>query len=116
MSEAPENEIPVAREIMRFLAGPAGRVANPAERLQFKTHTAPYKPEVLTERHGKFINESGKACNYNVITLNQGNFLSSKDINNEKVIINAEFNEDDPEKLAIDSASLAWEIFYHQAG
>jgi len=111
LSEAPENEIPVAREIIRFLAGSAGRIANPDERLTFKTHTAPYKPEVLTEKHCKFINESGKACNYNVITLNQGNYLSLKDIQNEKVIINAKFNEDDVEKLAIDSASLVGKYF-----
>jgi len=111
LSEAPENEIPVAREIIRFLAGSAGRIANPDERLNFKTHTAQYKPEVLTEKHGKFINESGKPCNYNVITLNHGNYLSLKDIQNEKVIINAKFNEDDAEKLAIDSASLVGKYF-----
>jgi len=111
LSEAPENEIPVAREIIRFLAGPAGRVVNPDERLNFKTHTSPYKPEVLTEKDGKFINESGEPCNYNVITLKKGKFLTLKDTNNERVVIHAEFDEDDPEKLAVDSASLVGKYF-----
>ena len=31
LSEAPENEIPVAKEIITFLAGSAGRIADPAE-------------------------------------------------------------------------------------
>ncbi len=111
LSEAPENEIPVAREIIRFLAGPAGRVATPDERLDFKTHSAAYKPEVVTQANGKFKNESGKACNYNVITLKSGNSLPLNSTNNEKVIIHAVFDEDDAEKLAIDSASLAGKYF-----
>jgi len=111
LSEAPENEIPVAREIVRFLAGPAARVAIPDERLEFKTHSALYKPEVITEKNGKLINEAGKPCNYNVITLKKGKFLQLKDTNNEKVIIHAEFDVNDPEKLAIDSASFTGKYF-----
>ena len=38
LSEAPENEIPVAKEILHFLAGSGGRVTAPAEPLSFKTH------------------------------------------------------------------------------
>ena len=53
LSEDPENEIPVAKEILHFLAGSAGRVTDPAESSRIsETHTVPYKPEVLTNEGG----------------------------------------------------------------
>ena len=111
LSEAPENEIPVAKEILHFLAGAAGRVTVPSEILNFKTHKKPYKPEVLTCENGIFRNESGDSCNYNVITFTNDSQSIIKDHQNEKIILNAVFDEDDPEKLAIDSASLLGKYF-----
>ena len=111
LSEAPENEIPVAKEILQFLAGSAGRVTAPSETLSFKTRRKPYKPEVLTSENGIFRNESGDLCNYNVITLANDSQPIIKDHQNEKIILNAIFNEDGPEKLAIDSASLLGKYF-----
>ena len=110
LSEAPEKEIPVAKEILNFLAGPAGRVTFPDSILGFKTHTQPYKPEVVTNNDGKFFGEQNQ-CYNNVITLSKGNFPSSDIFNNEDIILNGEFNEDDPEKLAIDSAALLGRYF-----
>ncbi|HBC77692.1 MAG TPA: 4-hydroxy-3-methylbut-2-en-1-yl diphosphate synthase [Bacteroidales bacterium] len=111
LSEAPENEIPVAKEILRFLAGSGGRVTSPAGPLSFRTHGKLYKPEVVTNDKGVFIDESGKPCNYNVITFENNSESIIKDRHNEKIIINAVFDEDDPEKLAIDSASLLGKYF-----
>jgi (E)-4-hydroxy-3-methylbut-2-enyl-diphosphate synthase len=111
LSEAPENEIPVAKEILQFLAGSAGRVTKPSETLSFKTHGKPYKPEVLTNNNGIIRNEGGEPCNYNVITLNSDTRNALKDHQDEKIILNAVFNEDDPDKLAIDSASLLGKYF-----
>jgi (E)-4-hydroxy-3-methylbut-2-enyl-diphosphate synthase len=111
LSEAPENEVPVAKEILRFIAGTAGRVAAPSEILNFKTHDKPYKPEVLSNDNGFFKTESGERCNYNVITLANNSQSINKGNLNEKVILSAEFNEDDPVKLAIDSASLTGKYF-----
>ncbi len=111
LSEAPENEIPVAREILQFLAGSAGRVTEPAETLSFRTHEKPYKPEVLTNDNGIFRNEGGDACNYNVITFTNDSQPTIKDHQDEKIVLNALFDEDDPEKLAIDSASLVGKYF-----
>lgn len=111
LSEAPENEIPVAKEILHFLAGSGGRVTSPAEPLSFKTHGKPYKPEVIFNDNGIFRNESGDPCNYNVITSVNGSQPIIKDYQDEKIILNAVFDEDDPEKLAIDSASLVGKYF-----
>jgi (E)-4-hydroxy-3-methylbut-2-enyl-diphosphate synthase len=111
LSEAPENEVPVAKEILEFLAGSAGRVTEPSETLSFKTRRKPYKPEVLTSKNGIFRNESGNLCNYNVITLANDSQPIIKDHQNEKIILHAVFDEDDPEKLAIDSASLLGKFF-----
>jgi (E)-4-hydroxy-3-methylbut-2-enyl-diphosphate synthase len=111
LSEAPENEVPVAKEILQFLAGSAGRVTAPSETLSFKTRRKPYKPEVFTSENGIFRNESGDLCNYNVITLVNDSQPIIKDHQNEKIILNAVFDENDPEKLAIDSASLFGKYF-----
>jgi (E)-4-hydroxy-3-methylbut-2-enyl-diphosphate synthase len=111
LSEAPENEIHVAKEILQFLAGSTGRVTAPSGTLSFKTHRKPYKPEVFTSENGIFRNESGDSCNYNVITLANDSQPIIKDHQNEKIILNAVFNEDEPEKLAIDSASLLGKYF-----
>ncbi len=111
LSEAPENEIPVAKEIIRVLTGSEGRIAEPAEVLGFRTRNLPYKPEVFTHENGNIISEGGNECNYNVITLTPGILPAIKDLQNEKIMLNAIFNEDDPEKLAIDSASLLGKYF-----
>ncbi|MFZ2339127.1 MAG: (E)-4-hydroxy-3-methylbut-2-enyl-diphosphate synthase [Bacteroidales bacterium] len=116
LSEAPEKEIPVAREILNFLSGSAGRVTNPDNILEFKSHNQPYVPEVVTNNNGTFTGEK-KQCYNNVITLSSGNFLAPEAFNNEAIILNGEFNEDDPEKLAIDSAALLGRYFItRQAG
>ena len=116
LSEAPEKEIPVAREILNFLAGSAGRVTTPYSIPDFKTHTQPYKPEVVINNDDSFTGEKNQRYN-NVITLSKDNFPAPELLNNDDTILNGEFNEDDPEKLAIDSASLLGRYFItRQAG
>lgn len=117
LSEAPEHEIPVAREILNFLAGPAGRVSRQIEILSFKSHEELYRPEVLTFENGIYKTESGNQCNYNVITFTPDIHPSIQDHQDENIILNPVFDEDDPEKLAIDSASLLGKYFItKQAG
>jgi len=111
LSEVPENEIPVAKEIIRFLAGNAGRVTAPAEMPGFRIRPVPYKPEVLSCKNGIFRTESGNECNYNVITFPFVTPPSFKDHSDFKIILNPVFNEDDPERLAIDSAALLGKYF-----
>ena len=111
LSEAPENEIPVAREILRFLAGSGGRVADPAETLSFRTRNIPYKPEVFSCENGKFMTESGVKCNDKILTFDADTHPSVPDKTEGKIILNPVFNEDDPEKLAIDAASLLGKYF-----
>jgi len=116
LSEAPEKEIPVAREIVDFLTGPAGRITNPGGVLAFRTHGRPYIPEVVTNNNGIFLGEKNQRYN-NVITLSKGNFPAPEVFNNDNIILNGEFDEDDPEKLAIDSAALMGRYFItRQAG
>ena len=110
LSEAPEKEIPVAREIVNFLAGPAGRVTFPDSILEFRTHTQPYRPEVVTNNDGTFSGEENQRYN-NVITCSNDILPPSDVFKNEDVILNGEFNEDDPEKLAIDSAAILGRYF-----
>jgi 1-hydroxy-2-methyl-2-(E)-butenyl 4-diphosphate synthase len=60
LTEDPEKEIPVAKEIISFLGGPGGRISIPAEKLEFKAPESIYKPEVLVNETGRFITESGE--------------------------------------------------------
>ena len=106
LSEGPENEIPVAKEILHFLAGPSGRVSAPAEILRFRTRRVPYKPEVLTCENGIYKNENGEPLKDKVLTFSPDAPPSIPDNPEGKIILNPVFDEDDPEKLAIDTASL----------
>jgi (E)-4-hydroxy-3-methylbut-2-enyl-diphosphate synthase len=111
LSEAPENEIPVAKEILHFLAGSEGRVSAPAEILDFKIRSTPYKPEVLTFEKGRLMTESSDLSNDKIITFSPDTPPSIPDHPDEKIILNPLFNEDDPAKLAIDAASLLGKYF-----
>jgi (E)-4-hydroxy-3-methylbut-2-enyl-diphosphate synthase len=106
LSETPENEIPVAKEILHFLAGPAGRVSAPAEMLSFRTRNIRYKPEVLICENGIYKNENGEPSKDKVLTFSPDAPASIPDNPEEKIILNPVFDEDNPEKLAIDAASL----------
>jgi (E)-4-hydroxy-3-methylbut-2-enyl-diphosphate synthase len=106
LSEAPENEIPVAKEILHFLAGQDGRVSAPNEILSFRARDIQYKPEVLTNNNGIFITENGIRSNDKILTFSPDAPPSIPDHTDEKIILNPVFNENDPEKLAIDAASL----------
>ncbi|MBP1674709.1 MAG: 4-hydroxy-3-methylbut-2-en-1-yl diphosphate synthase, partial [Bacteroidetes bacterium] len=71
----------------------------------------------LTFEDGIFKTESGNQCNYNVITFTPDIHPSIQDNQDENIILNPVFDEDDPEKLAIDSASLLGKYFItKQAG
>jgi len=110
LSEAPENEIPVAKEILRAIAGPDGRIKEPSERLEFKNHLKPYKPEVFTAEKETFLDENGKVTNVTISTFNPyEKFVIRK--NTGTTILNPVFSENDPEKLAIDIGSILGKYF-----
>lgn len=111
LSEDPENEIPVAREIVSFLCGPDDRVSSPPEKLSFKIRESPYKPEVLFNDKGRFITETGSVYNGRILTVSAGSFPVIPEGTNEKFVLNGLFNEDDPVKLGIDAAALLGRYF-----
>ena len=111
LTEDPENEIAVAKEIISFLGGQDGRVRIPAEKLEFKARESVYKPEVLVNENGRFITESGEHYRGKVITFNAGSFPVIPKKSKDKIILNAVFNENDPIKLAIDSATILGRYF-----
>ncbi len=110
LSEAPENEIPVAKEILLSIAGPDGLIKEPSERLEFKNHLKPYKPEVFTAEKETFLDENGKVTNVTISTFNPyEKFVIRK--NTGTTILNPVFSENDPEKLAIDIGSILGKYF-----
>ncbi len=111
LSEAPENEIPVAKEILHFLAGSGGRISIPSKELEFKKRDIFYKPEVLSYEKERFISENGKTYVGKVTTFDAGSGPAISLRSRNKLILNPVFSEDDPDKLAIDAAALLGKYF-----
>ena len=117
LSEAPENEIPVAREILTAITGSEGRISGPIDKLTFKKDDKPYKPEVLTFENGHFTGEDGNIHTGKILTFDAGSPPRIPHHSLNKIILNPEFEEDDPERLAIKAASLLGKYFItRQAG
>lgn len=111
LSEDPEKEIPVAKEIVSFLCGKEGRIRIPSEIMAFKKRESLYKPEVLTNKDGRLITESGTVFGGRVVTVRPGSLPAIPEIKDEKIAVNCIFDEDDPVKLAIDSAAILGRYF-----
>ena len=111
LSEDPEREIPVAKEILHFTGGTSGRVKTAAEPLLFKSGDILYRPEVISDDNGRFLSESGEPFQEKMITFDAPSAPSIAENSKGKIILNPVFTEDDPEKLAIDAASLLGRYF-----
>ncbi|MGA1978622.1 MAG: (E)-4-hydroxy-3-methylbut-2-enyl-diphosphate synthase [Bacteroidales bacterium] len=111
LSEDPENEVPVAREIVSFICGPSGRKTDPAERIRFKERGPEYRPEVLTDNDGKIYDEKGLIFRGKMISPDPDKPLSPKAGSKGKIILHPVFNENDAGKLAIDSAAMLGRYF-----
>ncbi|MBG0860701.1 MAG: (E)-4-hydroxy-3-methylbut-2-enyl-diphosphate synthase [Bacteroidales bacterium] len=111
LSEDPESEIPVAREILQFLGGSKERVMNPVPVQNFKTKEGLYKPEVITFKDGQYLNENGNPFQGDMLIFNFQTppLLSEK--SQKKIYLSPVFAEDNPLKLAIDAAALLGRYF-----
>jgi (E)-4-hydroxy-3-methylbut-2-enyl-diphosphate synthase len=111
LSEDPEYEIPVAREILQFLGGSKERVMNPVPAQNVKTRDGLYKPEVITYKDGQYLNENGNPFQGDMLIFNYQTppLLSEKP--QKKIFISPVFAEDNPVKLAIDAAALLGRYF-----
>jgi (E)-4-hydroxy-3-methylbut-2-enyl-diphosphate synthase len=111
LSEDPELEIPVAREIVRFTCGESGRQTASVVNPDLKPGHEFYRPEVYTDENGLITDESGKPFRGNMITFKPGEPVKLPFHEKEKIILNPVFNEDDPVRLAIDAAALLGKYF-----
>jgi 1-hydroxy-2-methyl-2-(E)-butenyl 4-diphosphate synthase len=112
LSEAPEKEIPVAREIIHAVAGSVGRVRDPVSPLPFRQAGGRYFPQVYTEEEDDFRDEQGKVFEGKVITKNPGELTMLADADRiHDAVLNPVFREDDAEKLVIDAAALLGRFF-----
>ena len=111
LSEAPEKEIPVAREIISFVAGPTGRVQKPWPPLPFAESGERYLPQVYSENGGIFKDERGIRYSGEVLTLTASELFRSNEAQSFRGVLNPVFDEDDREKLCIHAASLLGRFF-----
>jgi len=113
LSEDPEKEIPVAREIVDFICGPTGRIKTPAGRIAFEKRSALYRPEVIADEGPVKTDEAGKVSEkriYSFPVTGDITFPGTED----NCILNPVFSEDDPVKLSIDAAALLGRYFIMQ--
>jgi (E)-4-hydroxy-3-methylbut-2-enyl-diphosphate synthase len=111
LTEAPEKEIPVAREIIRFAAGPSGRVQRPWPPLPFEEAGERYFPQVYSEDGGIFKDERGIKYSGAVLTLTASELLNSDEAQKFRGVLNSVFSEDDREKLYVHAATLLGRFF-----
>jgi (E)-4-hydroxy-3-methylbut-2-enyl-diphosphate synthase len=111
LTEAPEKEIPVAREIIRFTAGPSGRVRKPWPPLPFEETGKRYFLQVYSEDGGIFKDEQGIKYTGEVLTLTASELLNSNEAQEFRGVLNPVFSEDDWEKLCIHAATLLGRFF-----
>lgn len=111
LSEDPEKEIPVAKEILNFLTAGSGRITTAATALSFRKRDILYRPEVVSFDSGGFLSEKGEHYKGEVLTFNATNPPQLTDKHKSNIILNPIFDEDDPVKLGIDAASLMGRYF-----
>ncbi|MFN2314862.1 MAG: flavodoxin-dependent (E)-4-hydroxy-3-methylbut-2-enyl-diphosphate synthase, partial [Bacteroidales bacterium] len=111
LSEAPEREIPVAREIISAVAGPAGRVKAPSGPLPQRKPGERYRPQVYSESGVSFLDEHGGMQEAEALTLEADELKRCRHLQAYNAILNPVFSEDDPEKLTIDAAALLGRFF-----
>ena len=111
LSEAPEREIPVAREIVRFIGGDAGRIRKPCATPAGPVSRGRYIPVVVTESDGVFSDENGKTPAGKIVTFMAEDVCHDTSAGNGEVILNPVFNEDDPVRLGTDAAALLGRFF-----
>jgi len=111
LSEAPEKEIPVAREIIRTVAGLTGRVKEPCAPLSDRKTGERYYPQVYTDQGGSFRDEHGAMHDAEVLILEADELKRCGQLQTYNTIMNPVFSEDDPGMLAIRAASLLGRFF-----
>ena len=144
LSEPPEDEIPVARAIIRAVAGESGRVKNPVTPLEQRKAGERYWPQVYTAAGkvsipgrmpdkfngeagenslpgippDKFIDEAGMPAERDALTLTTDELRVTAGKRAYDRLLNPVFTCDEPEQLAIESAALLGRFFIarHPAG
>ena len=115
LSEPPENEIPVARAIIRAVAGEAGRVKNPLPPLEQMKTGERWFPQVYTALSGivpeGYTDESGERYSGKLkrAKTDELRVLAGMTLNNN--LLDIVFDCDDPEQLAIEAAALTGRFF-----
>ncbi len=111
LSEAPEREIPVAKEIISYIGGSGGRITEPCSAPSQKERGDRYCPVVVTEQEGIFLDEKSTIPALKINTFSAEDICLKSIPESAAGILNPVFNEDDHERLCIDAAALLGRFF-----
>jgi len=111
LSEAPEKEIPVAKEIIRIIGSHSGRVTERAENLKFTERNSVYRPEVLTPDGTGYLHEFSEYCHSEPVSFNADKAPLICELPEGDVALDVTFSEDDPVKFSVDAAALLGRYF-----
>lgn len=111
LTEAPENEIPVAREIIKTVAGSSGRIPVPRAPLPPGKTKERYYPQVFSRSGDKFTDERGEISGEEALTLEGSELVNIDGGQRISSILNPVFTEDDPVRLSTKAAALLGRFF-----
>ena len=111
LSEDPEHEIPVAKEIIHFLGGSKGRVTTPVKPQGFRIRNSFYRPEVITYAEGRYFKEDDSLVQGEMLIFSCKTPPLLSERSGRKVFLSPVFSEDDHEKLVIDASALLGRYF-----
>lgn len=111
LSEAPEKEIPVARELVRFTSGGSGRIKNPCTTPHTVLRDTRVIPEVYSDNDRIIRNEAGEIVTTELFTFPAEDLCPGMPDEKGYGILNPVFNENDHEKISIDAAALLGRFF-----
>jgi len=111
LSEDPEFEIPVAKEIVNFLGGSGGRVTSTVKQQGLRIRDTRYKPEVFTYSDGRYLNENGEPFHGEMLIFRHNTPPVIDEKSARKNYLSPVFSEDDHSKLIIDASALLGRYF-----
>jgi len=111
LSEPPEKEIPVAKEIVSIISSGTGRVKEKTDTIRFTEREERYIPEVLVPAGDSYVREFPELPQGEVVCCDAGNMPLLSELPAGDLIIDVTFAEDDAERLSVNAAALLGRYF-----
>jgi (E)-4-hydroxy-3-methylbut-2-enyl-diphosphate synthase len=111
LSEDPEFEIPVAKEILGSFGKGSGRISREATKLPFEKDKFLYKPQVLTFSSDRYLDENGGVFSGKVKLVTEDSLSAASPAPEKGYVVAVDNDTDDPVVAGIRSAAMLGRYF-----